>query len=114
MGPLLQRFDDPETGRAFLRAERAERGQAVRALIVIAALTLLSYIVINPMHFPPAGVVAYNKAAGALILLLGIFWLLTRTEYYLERSWIDLAVFAAMAGGMSWLALVLADLAAFT
>ena len=66
------------------------------------------------MHFPPVGVVAYSKAAGALILLLGIFWLLTRTEYYLERPWIDLPVFAAMAGGMNWLALALADLAAFT
>ena len=67
MGPLLQRFDDPETERAFLRAERAERGQAIRALIVIAVATLLSYIVLNPMHFPPAGVVAYTQAAGALI-----------------------------------------------
>ena len=61
--PVLQRFDDPETERAFLRAERAERGQAIRALIVIAIATLISYIVINPMHFPPAGVIAYTQAA---------------------------------------------------
>lgn len=114
MGPLLRRYDDPETERAFLRAEREERGQAVRALIVIAALTLLSYIIINPMHFPATGVIAYSHAAGALIALLGTFWLLSRTAYYLERPWIDLPVFVAMAGGMIWLALVLADLAAFT
>ncbi len=55
MSLLIQRFPDPATERAFLRAERVERGQAIRALIVIAARTLLSYIVLNPMHFPPRG-----------------------------------------------------------
>ena len=39
MKAVLQRFDDAETERAFLRAERAERGQAIRALIVVAAVT---------------------------------------------------------------------------
>ena len=84
MGLLLQRFDDPETERAYLRAERAERGQAIRALIVIAIATLLSYIVINPMHFPPAGVVAYTQSAVTLTVLMIGFFLLTRTRFYLE------------------------------
>jgi class 3 adenylate cyclase len=114
MSPPLQRFDDPATERAFLRAERAERGQAIRALIVIAILTLISYILLNPMHFPPAGVIAYTQAAVALIALLVGFFLLTRTEYYLVTPWIDLPVFVAMAGGMAWVALVLAGLAPFT
>src|SRR6185295_1188827 len=114
MGPLLQRFKDPQTERAFLRAERKERGQAIRALIVIAAATLLSYIIINPMHFPPAGVIAYTWAASALIAAMAGFWLLTRTEFYLNKPWIDLPVFLAIAAGMKWLALVLAGLAAFT
>ena len=55
---VLPRFDDPATEQAFLRAERVERGIAIRALIVIAAVTLGSYIVLNPMHFPPSGVIA--------------------------------------------------------
>ena len=114
MGLLLQRFDDPETERAFLRAERAERGQAIRALIVIAIVTLISYIVINPMHFPPAGVIAYTQAAGTLIALLVGFFLLTRTDYYLAQPWIDLPAFVVLAGGMKWVALVLAGLAQFT
>ena len=114
MGPLLQRFDEPETERAFLRAERSERGQAIRALILIAVATLLSYLLINPLHFPAAGVVAYAEAASALIVLLAGFWLLTRSEAYLTRSWLDLPVFVAFAGAVLWLALVLADLAAFT
>jgi len=114
MSLLLQRFDDPETESAFLRTERAERGQAIRALIAIAVATLISYIVINPMHFPPAGVVAYTLAAGALIVFMIGYFLLTRTQFYLEQPWIDLPVFIAMAGGMKWLALVLAGLAAFT
>src|SRR3954465_1174913 len=114
MGRILHRFDDPEIEQAFLRAEREERGQAIRALIVIAAATLLFYIVINPMHFPRSGVVAYSWAASALILSLGGFWLLSRTAYYLDNPWIDLPVFVAVAGGMQWLALVLAGLAAFT
>jgi class 3 adenylate cyclase len=114
MSPILQRFAEPETERAFLRAERKERGQAIRALILIAAATLLSYIVINPMHFPPAGVIAYTWAASALIAVMAGFWLLTRTRFYLDKPWIDLPVFIFIAGGMKWLALVLAGLAAFT
>jgi adenylate cyclase len=114
MGLLLQRFEDPAIERAFLRAERSERGQAIRALIVIAIATLLSYVVINPMHFPPAGVIAYTEAAAALIVLMIGFFLLTRTPFYLDRPWIDLPVFIALAGAMKWLALVLAGLAPFT
>ena len=114
MGPLLQRFEDPETERAFLRAERIERGQAIRALILIAIATLLSYIVLNPMHFPAAGVIAYTQAAGALIVFLIGFFLLTRTEYYLAAPWIDLPVFVLLAGAMKWVALVLAGLAPYT
>jgi len=114
MGLLLQRFDDPQTERAYLRAERAERGYAIRALIVIAVATLISYIVLNPMHFPPAGVIAYTQAAAALSAMMVGFFLLTRTRFYLERPWIDIPVFVAMAGGMKWLALVLADLSPFT
>ena len=70
MGGLFQSFPDPETERAFLRAERIERGQAIRALIVIAIGTLISYIILNPMHFPREGVVAYTQAAGAFIVAL--------------------------------------------
>jgi adenylate cyclase len=114
MAVLPQRFADPATERAFLRAERAERGQAIRALIVIAIATLLSYIVINPMHFPAAGIIAYTQAAATLIVLLIGFFLLTRTQIYLDKAWIDLPVFVAMAGAMKWLALVLAGLSATT
>ncbi len=114
MKAVLQRFDDPETERAFLRAERAERGQAIRALIIIAAATLFSYILLNPMHFPREGVIAYGVAAGALIALLTGFFLLTRTRLYLEKPWIDLPVFVALAAGMKALTLALADQAAVT
>ena len=42
------------------------------------------------------------------------FFLLTRTEIYLDQPWLDLPVFIAMAAGMKWLALVLANLSDFT
>jgi len=114
MSPLLQRFGDAKTERAFLRAEREERGQAIRALIAIAIATLISYIVLNPMHFPREGVIAYTQAAGALIALMAGFFLLTRTQFYLDQPWIDLPVFVVMGGAMKWLALVLAGVAAST
>ncbi len=114
MGGLFQSFPDAGTERAFLRAERIERGQAIRALIVIAIGTLISYIILNPMHFPREGVVAYTQAAGAFILALLGFFFLTRTQVYLEKPWLDLPVFVVMAGAMKWLALVLAGLAPFT
>jgi class 3 adenylate cyclase len=81
---------------------------------VIAILTLLSYLMLNPLHFPPAGVIAYNWAAGALILMLAGFFALSRTAFYREQPWIDLPVFVALAGGMKWLAIVLAGLAPYT
>ena len=104
---LLQRFEYEDVERAFLRTERAERGQAIRALIVVAAVTLFSYILINPLHFPREGVIAYAAAAGALIALMIGYFLLTRTAFYLDRPWIDLPVFAALAAGMKALTLAL-------
>ena len=114
MGVLLPRFADPDLERAFLRAERAERGQAIRALIVIAVVTLFAYITLNPVHFPREGVVAYTAAAAALVLVMSGFFLLTRTELYLARPWIDLPVFVALAAGMKALTLALAGQAAVT
>jgi class 3 adenylate cyclase len=114
MGGLFQSFPDPETERAFLCAERIERGQAIRALIVIAIATLLSYIIINPMHFPREGVIAYTQAAGAFAVALLGFFFLTRTHIYLQRPWLDLPVFVLIAGAMTWLAVVLAGLAPWT
>jgi class 3 adenylate cyclase len=111
---LLQRFDEAAVEQAFLEAERAERGQAIRALIVIAAATLVSYLVLNPLHFPREGVIAYTAAAGALIALMLGYFLLTRTRFYLERPWVDLPVFILLAGGMAALGLVLAAQAAIT
>lgn len=114
MGGLFQNFSDPGTERAFLRAERIERGQAIRALIIIAIATLLSYIIINPMHFPREGVIAYTQAAGFFAAALLGFFFLTRTQIYLEKPWLDLPVFVVIAAGMTWLALVLAGLAPWT
>jgi adenylate cyclase len=111
---VLQRFDDPEAEHEFLRAERAERGQAIRALIVVAVATLFSYIILNPMHFSRGGVIAYTMAAGALIVLMIGFFLLTRTRYYLDQPRIDLPVFIALAAAMMALALALAAEAAVT
>lgn len=114
MAPFAPRFDDPETERAFLRVERMQRGRAIRALVVIAIATILGYIVINPLHFPPEGVRAYVRAAGSLIVLMAGFFLLTRTRFYLERPWIDLPAFLLLGGAMEWVTLVLAGLSATT
>lgn len=114
MVAIAPRFADPATERAFLAAERKGRGRAIRALIVIAVLTLLSYVFLNPLHFPPDGVTAYAAAAALLIaLMVGLFFF-SRTRFYREKSAIDLPIFIAMAGAMGWLAHVLAELSAFT
>lgn len=114
MAPFAPRFDDPETERAFLRTERTQRGRAIRALVVIAIATILGYIIINPLHFPPDGVRAYVRAAGTLIVLMAFFFLLTRTRFYLDRPWIDLPAFLLLGGAMEWVTLVLASLSATT
>lgn len=114
MGALMPRFADPETERAFLRAERAGRGRAIRALILVGIATLLSYIVLNPMHFPRDGVIAYTAAAAVLMALLAGFFALTRTRFYLERAWTDLPAFALLATGIAALTAALNGQAAVT
>src|SRR3546814_12986784 len=100
MGVLFQHFPDSEAERDFVRSERADRAPAIRALIIIAIATLGSYIVMNPMHFPRAGVLVYTAAALAFIaILLGLFFV-TKTEFYLARRWIDLPLFVAVLLGM--------------
>lgn len=106
---VLQRFADPAVERAFLRTERLERGQAIRALILIAAATLISYLILNPLYFQRDGVIAFSAAAGVLIVLMLGFLLLTRTEIYLDRPWLDLPIFILMAWGMKALTIVLAS-----
>ena len=114
MVALVPRFADPETERAFLRTERAVRGRAIRVLMLIAIATLFSYILLNPMHFPPAGVVAYATAASVLAALMAGFFLLTRTQFYLDYPAIDLPVLMLLGLGMVWLSYVLAGLSAYT
>src|SRR3546814_494908 len=114
MGVLFQHFPDSEAERDFVRSERADRAPAIRALIIIAIATLGSYIVMNPMHFPRAGVLVYTAAALAFIaILLGLFFV-TKTEFYLARRWIDLPLFVAVLLGMIGLTKALIDQAAIT
>jgi adenylate cyclase len=114
MGMVFQRFEDPAVERAYVRAERAARGTAIRALIVIAVATLLSYIVLNPMHFPREGVIAYTAAAAALIGGMLVLFFLSKTEYYLDHPWVDVPMFVALAAAMKALTLALAAQAAIT
>ena len=114
MVALAPRFADPAAEQAFLAAERKGRGRAIRALIVIASLTLLSYIFLNPLHFPPEGVTAYSAAAALLIGLMAALFLFSRSRFYRERPIVDLGIFIVMAGAMGWLAHVLAGLAPYT
>ena len=114
MGVLLQRFDDPATEREFVRCEREARGPAIRALIVIAIATLLSYIVLNPMHFPRDGVIQYTAAASALIAGMLALFFLSKTVFYLEHRWVDVPMFVALAAAMKALTLALAGQAAIT
>ena len=113
-GVLLRRFEDPKVEREFVRTERAARGPAIRALIVIAVATLLSYIVLNPMHFPREGVIEYTMAATALIAGMLVLFFLSRTEFYLDHRWVDVPMFAALAAAMKGLTLALAAQSAIT
>ncbi|MGE0179796.1 MAG: adenylate/guanylate cyclase domain-containing protein [Sphingomonas sp.] len=114
MAGFVPRFADRETESAFLSAERTRRARAIKALIVIAVLTLVSYIVLNPLHFPAAGAQRYVAAAATLIGLMAGLFLLTGTEFYRATPFVDLPIFILMAVAMGWLARVLADLAAYT
>ena len=64
---LFHRFSDDSAEQAYLRSERVARGPAIRALILIAVATFIFYLVMNPLHFPREGVLAYTAAAVAFI-----------------------------------------------
>jgi len=111
---LLARFDDPETERTYVAQERVARIPATRFLIILAVGTLISYIVFNPMHFPREGVLDYNIAAGVFIVLLGSFYALTYTQFYVERGWVDILVFTGLTVAMVLLIEALAKQADIT
>ncbi|QLC26108.1 hypothetical protein HFP57_14480 [Parasphingopyxis algicola] len=111
---LLNRFDDPGTEKRYVTSERAARIPASRALILIGIATFLTYITLNPMHFPREGVIAYNIAAAVFMAVLGSFYLLTLTRFYLEKPWVDLLLFAALTVAMAMLIEALAAQAAIT
>jgi class 3 adenylate cyclase len=93
---VLARFDDPALEKAYVTSEREARVPATRFLAGIGIVTLISYIVFNPMHFPTEGVIAYNFAAGPFIILLVAIVALTFTRFYIENAWIDAVIFSVM------------------
>lgn len=111
---LINRFEDSENERLYVESERSARIPASRALILIGIATFVSYLTLNPMYFPPEGVVAYNIAAGLFIAVLGGFFLLSRTRFYIEKPWIDFLLFSALTVAMVMLIEALADQAAMT
>lgn len=111
---LINRFADPADERRYVHAERVARIPATRALIVIGVATFLSYITMNPMYFPREGIIAYTIAAGVFIAVLAAFFLLTRTQFYIERGWVDLILFTGLTAAMLMLIEALGDQAAIT
>jgi len=111
---LINRFEDPDTERLYVESERRARIPASRALLLIGIATFVSYLTLNPMYFPSEGVIAYNIAAGLFIAVLGGFFLLTRTLFYIEQSWIDFLLFTALTVAMVMLIEALASQAEIT
>ena len=111
---LFQRFSDASTERVYRRSERVTRGPAIRALILIAIATFLFYLIINPLHFPREGILAYTAAALAFILVLAGFYVVSKTDFYLGHGWIDAPIFAAVFAAMAALTKALADQAPVT
>jgi adenylate cyclase len=111
---LFQRFSDASTERTYLRSERVARGPAIRALVLIAIATFIFYLVMNPLHFPREGVLAYTAAAVAFILILSGFYAVSKTNFYLDNGWIDVPIFATNMVAMAALTKALADQAPIT
>jgi adenylate cyclase len=91
---IFRRFSDASTERAYLRSERVARGPAIRALILIAVATFISYLMLNPLYFSRAGIVAYTVAAVAFILILTGYYAVSRSDFYLAHGWVDALIFA--------------------
>jgi len=111
---LIRRFSDTPTEKVYVRAERVARGPAIRALILIAIATFISYLVLNPLHFSRDGILAYTAAAIAFIVVLVGYYAVSKTEYYLNNGWIDAPIFAVIFLAMGALTKALADQAHIT
>jgi adenylate cyclase len=97
---FIDRMENPGDERAYVVSERRSRIPASRALILIAIVTFISYLMLNPMHFPREGVIEYSVAAGIFILVLGCFFALTFSRFYLEQGWVDFVLFSALTVAM--------------
>jgi hypothetical protein len=111
---LFKQFSDAPTERVYLRSERVARGPAIRALVLIAIATLISYIILNPLDFSREGVFEYTVAAVAFILALGGFYAISKSEFYFAHGWIDAPIFALLFLAMTGLTKALADQAQIT
>ena len=111
---LFQRFSDAPAEQAYLQSERVARGPAIRALILIAIATFIFYMILNPLHFPREGVLAYTAAAVAFILVLMGYYAVSKSDFYLNHGWIDVLIFAIIFLAMAALTKALAGQAPIT
>lgn len=97
---IINRFADADMERDYMVQERSARIPATRALILIALVTFVSYLTLNPMYFPREGVIEYTFAAGCFMAVLGLFFWLSFQKFYLDQGWVDVVLFCGMTVSM--------------
>lgn len=104
-------FADRALEREFTRHERTIRLKFIRSILIFGASIFVMYVVMNPLFFDRAMVLAYNESALVVLASLGLYYLATFTKAFLAWKWLDALFYAITALG---LALIVAALSGET
>src|SRR5687768_17617453 len=90
---IFQRFPDPAAEQRYSTEQRRAQVKFIRALMIIGALMISLYIVINPL-FAELSFAAEMLLSSMLMLVpIGLYYWYVGRPGYTPRRWVDVALF---------------------
>lgn len=100
-------FRDRSLEREFTLHERAIRLRFIRSILLFGASIFITYVILLPMYFDRALVMAYNQSALVVLGSLLLYYLATFTPIFLTRKWLDALLYGGTAIGLAMIVGVL-------
>ena len=94
---IFQRFPDPAAEQRYSTEQRRAQVKFIRALMVIGALMLSLYIVINPFYAELSFGTGMLLTSLIMLPLIGFYYWYVGHPGYARRRWVDIAFFFLIA-----------------
>lgn len=94
---IFQRFADPAAETRYASEQRRAQVKFIRALMVIGALMLSLYIVINPFFAELSFAIGMLATSLVMLVLIGFYFWYVGQPGYPGKRWVDVAFFFLIA-----------------